>query len=205
MNLVFAEFIRASNEVFDELSIEQNNRWGEFDEFVYQLLSENSQDVVAQVARKLTRARVRLAELRGTIPEEMWKEFVHARQTRQSDEGALLFDRPLGSKIDRSLVIFTSGSTLAVGPRFRPEISAIIRDECPVCCGENAAFFGYPFQSGEDEWRLTTQRFWCGLCELEFDTTEEVRIGTGREVKLLMESDMEEIFGPDWIEEAKRS
>lgn len=204
VNLVFAEFLRASNEIFDELSIEQNNRWGESIEFISQLLAENVQDVVAQVSRKLTRARVKLVELRETMPAEMWGEFVHARQTRQSDESALFFDRPLGSKMDRSLVILTSGDTPTVGPRFRPDISAIIRDECPVCRGGKAAFFGYPFRSGENEWRLTAQRFWCGLCELEFETTEEVRIGTGREIQLLIESDLEEIFGPDWIEEAER-
>jgi hypothetical protein len=208
LNLVFAEFLRASNEVFDELSIKERNRWGGFSELVSQLLTENVRDVEMQVSRKLARARAKMAGLRQTVPDEIWDEFVHARQTRQSDESALFFDRPLVSTPDRPLgskgtVILTSGSTLTVGPRFRPDISAIIRDGCPVCFGEEAAFFGYPSQSGEDEYRLTTQRFWCGLCELEFETTEEVRIGTGQETKVLVESDLEEILGPDWIEEAK--
>lgn len=142
-NLVIAEFLRASNEILQRISVNRSDQWGEYESFVAQLLTENLREIDAHVKRKLARARAKLAELRENVPGEMWEEFTHARQTRTSDETALLFDRPLGLK---GAVKLPSGATLTVGPRFDPSTS-IVRDECPVCGGEQGAFLGHLTQT----------------------------------------------------------
>lgn len=160
---ILTAFLRYSNELYDELRVDEGLRWGAHSHLVGSLISQSLTDIEHEVNRKLAAAKHRFDKLMEQIPEDERDRIRHARGI-QSVASVHLFG-------DETRMEFTG---------------------CPVCDAEHAAYMGSIDVEWETDSEfgdngdivilgvLGTKTFHarrlnCGVCGLSLSSPDELR------------------------------
>lgn len=166
---VLTVFLRFSNELYEELGVEELLRWADHSTLVASLISQSLSEIDHEVQRKITAAQQRLAKLMSSVPENQQVAVGDARQA-----------------LTPSYAFFEPGHNTGETPIER------LQARCPACNHPGASLWGQiewdsiertkasPMAHREKEIEhyelFWPTRLFCGSCDLRLDSPDELEI-----------------------------
>ncbi|MFI6317301.1 hypothetical protein ACIBG8_07270 [Nonomuraea sp. NPDC050556] len=165
---VLAAFLRFSNELYDEMKVEESSRWSSHAELAASLIRDSLTEIDHEVKRKITAAKQHLIRVMSMVPPDQQAAVDAARQALMPM--SYTFFKPEYELTDYLAVRFPT--------------------RCPACNNSEASLWGrmewgyealqnispVPLSSeGLDEKNhLFPEAFFCASCELRFDSPDEL-------------------------------
>lgn len=177
---ILTAYLRLSNELFDALQVAAEDRWGRHKELVDSLISDSLSEIERSVRHRMAAARLRVEELLARIPDSEHGSVKDARQARVT--------------------------VTTVGDQETAQV------ECPVCKHPEAFCIGEEEHGAEVDIEpdgmggyetstvggytfLVAHSFFCGVCELDLVTPEELE-AAGLETNIDLSQFEEPDFDP---------
>jgi hypothetical protein len=155
---VFIAFLRASNEVHDAL--ENGDRWGEYNQFVEQVIGEQVTEIEHEVRKKLEAARRSYANVVETVPED---ELPTVMAVKQGQTAHFLY----GSEHQVNMKCPICGDEEA---QCAGSVDLEWEPDFDVEGGETYITGAYPIAE------FYSRGFSCGVCGLRLSTPQELGV-----------------------------
>lgn len=153
--MILAAYIRLSDRLFEEMKVDDADRWGEYKQLVNDLVSETLSDVEKGVRARMTKARRTYEEWVAKTPQELRSAWMDTLQ-------------------------ITACNSFVRSQLLPGDIVDVV---CPVCTHEKATCVGgvewgtVTENDGEsfEIWVLVAHSFVCGVCDLRLRDQDELR------------------------------